>query len=142
IRATPPSRRMSAGTRSSAITATAPASSAILAWSGVTTSMMTPPLSICASPTRVLQVEVCRFPFSIGCPPLPPPRCRAAGLFPIGLVHCSIGGHMKAGKSQMEWSNVVGLRDLGAGLTPRLTPDDVAGDDDALDVRGALVDLQ
>ena len=33
IRATPPSARMSAGTRSSAITATAPASSAILAWS-------------------------------------------------------------------------------------------------------------
>ena len=35
MRATPPSRRMSAGTRSSAITATAPASSAILAWVGV-----------------------------------------------------------------------------------------------------------
>ena len=35
---------MSAGTRSSAITATAPASSAILACSGVTTSMITPPL--------------------------------------------------------------------------------------------------
>ena len=32
IRATPPSRRMSAGTRSRAITATAPASSAIRAW--------------------------------------------------------------------------------------------------------------
>jgi hypothetical protein len=31
MRATPPSRRMSAGTRSSAITATAPASSAIFA---------------------------------------------------------------------------------------------------------------
>src|SRR5664280_2099841 len=55
IRATPPCARMSAGTRSSAITATAPASSAILAWSGVTTSMMTPPLSISAMPrlTRV-----------------------------------------------------------------------------------------
>ena len=33
MRATPPSRRMSAGTRSSAITATAPASSAIFACS-------------------------------------------------------------------------------------------------------------
>ena len=33
IRATPPWARMSAGTRSSAITATAPASSAIFAWS-------------------------------------------------------------------------------------------------------------
>ncbi len=50
IRATPPSRRMSAGTRSSAITATAPASSAILASSGVTTSMITPPFSISARP--------------------------------------------------------------------------------------------
>src|SRR4051812_19337188 len=50
MRATPPSRRMSAGTRSSAMTATAPASSAIFAWSGVTTSMITPPLSISAIP--------------------------------------------------------------------------------------------
>src|ERR1019366_6080113 len=58
IRATPPCLRMSAGTRSSAITATAPASSAILAWSAVTTSMMTPPLSISAIPrlTRTLPV--------------------------------------------------------------------------------------
>jgi hypothetical protein len=32
------------------MTATAPASSAIFAWSGVTTSMMTPPLSISAMP--------------------------------------------------------------------------------------------
>src|SRR5687768_9473054 len=50
MRATPPSRRISAGTRSRAITALAPASSAILACSGVTTSMMTPPLSISARP--------------------------------------------------------------------------------------------
>jgi hypothetical protein len=50
--------RMSAGTRSSAITATAPASSASLAWSAVTTSMMTPPLSIWARPFLVVQVEV------------------------------------------------------------------------------------
>src|SRR4026209_511490 len=50
IRDTPPWARMSAGTRSSAITATAPASSAIFACSGVTTSMITPPLSISASP--------------------------------------------------------------------------------------------
>src|SRR5689334_24658959 len=58
IRATPPWARMSAGTRSSAITATAPASSAIFAWSGVTTSMITPPLSISAMPrlTRVVPV--------------------------------------------------------------------------------------
>ena len=50
ILATPPWARMSAGTRSSAITATAPASSAIFACSGVTTSMMTPPLSMSAMP--------------------------------------------------------------------------------------------
>src|SRR5436190_508288 len=50
MRATPPAARMSAGTRSSAITATAPASSAIRACSAVVTSMMTPPLSISASP--------------------------------------------------------------------------------------------
>ena len=51
MRATPPSRRMSAGTRSSAMTAAAPASSAIFACSALTTSMMTPPFSISASPT-------------------------------------------------------------------------------------------
>src|ERR1700722_2197379 len=50
MRATPPSRRMSDGTRSRAMTATAPASSAIFACSGVTTSMITPPLSISARP--------------------------------------------------------------------------------------------
>jgi hypothetical protein len=50
IRATPPSRRMSAGTRSRAITAQAPESSAILACSPVTTSMMTPPFNISARP--------------------------------------------------------------------------------------------
>src|SRR5579871_2752569 len=60
IRATPPSRRMSAGTRSSAITATAPASSAIFAWSGVTTSMITPPRNISASPRLTRAVPVVR----------------------------------------------------------------------------------
>src|SRR5919106_2713585 len=56
IRATPPWTRMSAGTRSSAITATAPASSAIRAWSASTTSMITPPFNISASPvlTRIV----------------------------------------------------------------------------------------
>src|SRR6266511_745247 len=58
MRATPPWARISAGTRSSAITATAPAYSAILACSGVTTSMITPPLSICASPALVVQVDL------------------------------------------------------------------------------------
>ncbi len=56
MRATPPSRRMSAGTRSSAITAQAPASSATFACSESTTSMITPPLSISARPlfTRIV----------------------------------------------------------------------------------------
>src|SRR4051794_18711877 len=49
---------MSAGTRSRAMTATAPESSAILAWSAVTTSMMTPPLSISAMPRLTLPVPV------------------------------------------------------------------------------------
>src|SRR5215472_7913496 len=51
MRATPPSLRMSDGTRSSAITAQAPAFSAILACSAFVTSMITPPLSISARPT-------------------------------------------------------------------------------------------
>src|SRR6185312_5592018 len=58
MRATPPSARMSAGTRSSAITATAPASSAIRACSAVVTSMMTPPLSISARPLLSLLVPL------------------------------------------------------------------------------------
>uniref|UniRef100_J3MHX3 Uncharacterized protein n=1 Tax=Oryza brachyantha TaxID=4533 RepID=J3MHX3_ORYBR len=48
--------RMSAGTRSRAMTAQAPASSAMRAWSGVTTSMMTPPRSIWARPTLTEKV--------------------------------------------------------------------------------------
>src|SRR6266542_2518637 len=56
MRATPPSALMSAGTRSSAMTAHAPASSAIRAWSALVTSMITPPLSISARPpfTRIV----------------------------------------------------------------------------------------
>ncbi len=53
MRATPPSRRMSDGTRSSAITAAAPDSSAIFASSGFVTSMMTPPFNISAKPTLI-----------------------------------------------------------------------------------------
>ena len=58
IREMPPSARMSAGTRSRAMTATAPASSAILACSGVTTSMITPPLSCSAMPRLTRSVPV------------------------------------------------------------------------------------
>ena len=58
IRDHPPWARMSAGTRSSAMTATAPAPSAIFACSGVTTSMITPPLSISAIPRFTRAVPV------------------------------------------------------------------------------------
>ena len=71
MRATPPSRRMSAGTRSSAMTAQAPASSAIRACSAVTTSMMTPPLSICARPALTANVPTTgSFVFPFSCLPL------------------------------------------------------------------------
>src|SRR5579859_4957079 len=50
MRATPPCARICAGTRSNAITAAAPAFSAISAWRASVTSMITPPLSISASP--------------------------------------------------------------------------------------------
>src|SRR5271157_2935812 len=72
MRATPPSLRMSAGTRSSAITAAAPACSASLACSGLVTSMMTPPFSISARPTLISNdwaVVRCPFPFSCTFPP-------------------------------------------------------------------------
>lgn len=58
MRATPPSLLMSAGTFSKAMTAHAPASSAILACSAFTTSMMIPPFSICASPLFTTKVPV------------------------------------------------------------------------------------
>ena len=58
MRATPPSRRMSEGTRSRAMTAVAPASSATFAWSGSTTSMITPPFSISARPRLTRNVPV------------------------------------------------------------------------------------
>jgi hypothetical protein len=51
---------MSAGTRSRAITAHAPASSAIFACSAVVTSMITPPLSISARPDFTVKVPVSR----------------------------------------------------------------------------------
>jgi hypothetical protein len=51
MRATPPWARIIAGTRSSAMTAVAPARSAMMACSVLITSMMTPPLSISAKPS-------------------------------------------------------------------------------------------
>ena len=68
MRAMPPAARISAGTRSRAMTAQAPASSAIFACSGVVTSMMTPPLSISARPVFRRMV-----PCSISSTPSAPP---------------------------------------------------------------------
>src|ERR671925_117883 len=63
-----PSTRMSAGTRSSAMTATAPASSAIAACSAVVTSMITPPFSISARPplTRIVPSSAIRAMLAVG----------------------------------------------------------------------------
>src|SRR5216683_639509 len=59
MRATPPSARICAGTRSSAITATAPARCAISACFASVTSMITPPLSISASPVLRRRLVLC-----------------------------------------------------------------------------------
>src|SRR5882762_8974564 len=64
MRATPPSLRMSDGTRSSAITAQAPAFSAICACSALVTSIITPPLSISAKPTFTRH-SFAAFPFPL-----------------------------------------------------------------------------
>src|SRR2546422_837999 len=82
MRATPPSLRMSEGTRSSAITDAAPASSAILACSALVTSMMTPPLSISASPmclrSAILSplASAMKSPLGFCVTPLARPRAR------------------------------------------------------------------
>src|ERR1700754_456345 len=79
MRATPPSRRMSAGTRSSAMTADAPASSAIFACSALTTSMITPPLSISARPALVRNVASSRIRPIIRAGFVPPWPTRRSG---------------------------------------------------------------
>ena len=58
MREIPPSSLINAGMRSSAMTATAPASSAIRACSGFITSIMTPPLSISARPTFTSKLDL------------------------------------------------------------------------------------
>src|SRR6266498_355036 len=61
MRATPPSARICAGTRSRAITETAPDFSAMTACSAVVTSITTPPLSISARPVlrrRLLELPL------------------------------------------------------------------------------------
>ncbi len=59
MRATPPAFRISDGTLSNAITATAPAASAIFACSALMTSIMTPPFCISAIPRFTSSVPVC-----------------------------------------------------------------------------------
>src|SRR5690348_3231513 len=62
IRATPPSARICAGTRSKAMTDTAPAFSAITACSALVTSMMTPPFNISARPVfrrKLVELPLC-----------------------------------------------------------------------------------
>ena len=59
-RLTPPAARMSAGTLSRAITAAAPAASAIFACSTLMTSMMTPPLRLSAK--FLLKFFICNPP--------------------------------------------------------------------------------
>src|SRR5690348_17870205 len=89
MRDTPPWARMSAGTRSSAITAEAPASSAMRACSALTTSMMTPPLSISGKLRLTRRVPVCCS--TRCCLRRLGPRYRTEGvsrrvLAPIGLI--------------------------------------------------------
>src|SRR5262249_22170003 len=85
--------RISDGTRSSAITAHAPAFSAILACSALVTSMITPPLSISARPTftrHSLDLELpCPLP-TLAELPLPLPCALPFDFLPLLLFFASI----------------------------------------------------
>src|SRR6185436_704991 len=119
IRETPPWARMSAGTRSRAITATAPASSAILACSGVTTSMMTPPLSISAIPRLTREVPVAGALVGVV-------ACADKTVPLPGVSRCSQGfgnsTHIRASGTPPEHRQLVvdleGLRELGMAGQP------------------------
>src|SRR3954471_13150435 len=115
MRATPPCARMSAGTRSSAITATAPASSAILACSALTTSMITPPLSISARPllTRIV-------PVSCIASMLPPGLVLVRRGSLLGLL---AGADVRAVRTQV---GAPAVRELDAHHRPFLLADDQA----------------
>ena len=78
MRATPPSARICAGTRSRAMTETAPARSAISACLAVVTSMMTPPLSISARPVLRRRLVVC------------PLFCDMGGSLPGAAFSCQL----------------------------------------------------
>src|SRR5581483_11398899 len=109
MRATPPWARMSAGTRSSAITATAPASSAIFACSALTTSMITPPLSISASPlfTRIVPVSC------------------IASILPLASVVLGLGDRPDVGAVGAE-VRAVAVAELDADHRPLVGADDQA----------------
>src|SRR5262252_7958369 len=119
IRATPPSALMSAGTRSSAMTATAPASSAIFACSAVTTSMITPPLSMSAMPRLTRAVPVSGA-FPVASPGWPAPG-RLAG-FP-GLAAELMAGTMNL--TRLLARSFHGRRSRRTGTAPR-TPAQLA----------------
>src|SRR5215218_4618918 len=112
MRAMPPCTRMSAGTRSSAMTATAPASSAILACSGVTTSMMTPPLSISAMPRftravptsagaavltveRALAADTADQPFSVDGASIVTPPVTSSGRAGCGFANSGLAAPLR-----------------------------------------------
>src|SRR5881396_877938 len=127
IRATPPSLRMSAGTRSSAMTAHAPASSAILACSALVTSMMTPPFSISAKPDFTRKVPVSRSTVA-SCP-----RSRASVYrrtrgrqrreLPLRLDPDRAGEELHPGHARREGNLRAGLRDeRGHVLQARALP--------------------
>src|SRR5271166_5548600 len=120
MRATPPSRRMSAGTRSSAMTAAAPASSATFACSGSTTSMMTPPLSISARPVLTRKVDSSRMRGSLS---------RAAQLaaeYDPRPARWRVAGHGLLAEAERRMK---GPRALVLGCRDRLQADGPAGAD-------------
>src|ERR1035437_172375 len=124
IRETPPWVRMSAGTRSRAITATAPASSAILACSGVTTSMMTPPLSISAIPRLTLEVPVAGTLMVVSCADKTVPLPGVSRGF---WVPTHIRASETADDNRQFVVDLEGLRQVGVARQPqqahaRLTP--------------------
>src|SRR5205823_6652367 len=94
MRATPPSARICAGTRSSAITAAAPACSAMVACSALVTSMITPPFSISARPVfsrRLLAVGIL-IPQNRAHLPRPLLIGRGAECRRFSILLCACGG--------------------------------------------------
>ncbi len=91
MRATPPWARMSAGTRSRAMTAQAPASSAMRAWEALTTSIITPPLNILARPSLTVKFWGARAG-----------AVEVEGALFCGEVEGGLVGALSGGKAKME----------------------------------------